>query len=141
MLRFKSFAPGEWKDEDITEFVNTHIIIRDQYFETGAVYLYYKNPDDLGITDIDRIERLDKAITVAQKEAFDAERSIDEQDSTIKILEEKIKASSPNDGEKWDQLQAELKGAKNQKILDNLTAEGRHIQARDLMAAAAEIKV
>lgn len=135
MIRFKTFAAGEYTDQDITDFGNQHIVVKDKYLENGTIYLYYKDPADVGVTAIDFLTRLDNAIVTAQNEKFDAERGIDEMDSSIADTQEQISKHHPNDGALWDKLQDDLKFFKNQRTQHELTIEGRDKQIVDLMSA------
>lgn len=136
MLQFKTFRAHETKDQQITDFVNSHIIISQDILPDGTICFSYKDLKDLGITAIDKLERIDKSVTAAQKEMFDAEQGIVEMDATLLILEEKISKSDPNKKEEWDGLQADRKACERQRALHTDTIEGRTKQISDLLVAA-----
>ena len=123
MTRFKRFPAGT-PDDQITDFINKNLIIRDRYLENGESLFFYKPLNELGTTPIDFLERVDKAITEAEKHIFDASQDEAECDSTLADLDEKISGMTEND-EGWKQVQEDRSTTENIRTLARGTQEGR----------------
>jgi len=132
MLKFKSFRAGTFSDEDVTSFINSHIVDQKGFLENGDVNFLYRDEDDMEFDRSSKLERIYRAIVAAQTTAYDAELGLIEVAGDLADTEQEIAKTNPNEKAKWDKLQELRKYSEQQKTMHEKTISGSERQVFDL---------
>ena len=139
MIKYELFEATRTTASEVSDFFNEHLIDHHKILDNGDIAIFYREIDDLGLDNMDRLERINNAIKEAETNILDAELGLAECDGNKADLDELIAGSNPNEKEKWETLQNERKENENQRRMHEKTIEGRKRQVFDLRAGAQEI--
>lgn len=135
-MQFKTFNAG-FTDQELTQFIASHIILKMHFLDNGNVYVMYKEVAKVGTTPIELIETLDNLIVERQRKVVAHEADLATDLANIKEREEKIKAFHPNQKE-YKELEKELVSISRNRLMGEDSLKTLN---RDIASMIAQVKV
>lgn len=105
-MELKIFNVG-FTEKEFNDFCNENLVYRYHVIDNGTVYIFYKNPQDLGKRPIELAEDLDRMVKQAQTEKLTYQVDIESHKNDIEKLKADKEGKFPNQDE-WKKLDTEI---------------------------------
>lgn len=127
-MDLKIFSIGQFTEADYNKFCNENLTFSHQILSDGSIYVFYKNRSDIGYRSIDAIETIDKMTKQAQIEIITSNSEIDEANTLLKPLEEKLLTITEVSSQEYKQIKEEIDMKKRRILMAEDTIKDRTIK-------------
>lgn len=137
-MDLKIFEFGKFTEVEFNTFCNDNIIFKYHIIDCGHIYMFFKNPADLGKRPIEAIEECDRMIKQCQTEIMAGDIDIQNSTTDAERLEEMKKKFNTSD-KQWKSYDDSIKSIKNNIALQQETIGDRKRKIEFIKNFAKEI--